>query len=340
MADVRSLPYRLVSEAPTEPVLTVDGAFGAPGLELSHWPGNRTPRDLRHRLSTGSALAFAALPAAERARRTAGLTAVANNHYDTDGLCAAWVVLHPERALGLREPLLHTAACGDFFQLPNEAAFARDVLIQACVDRERSPLAEALRGLDDHARRERASAYVLERLGDWLASGLEDAPLADHRECWLPALERLRADLAALDLAEVHSVGALDLTCFRVESAANRPSAPGRHACFGRTARDRVLCSVATDGGWHHRLVVGTRSWFDLDPAEAPPARFDLEAAVERLEALEPARDAHRWRCDSGPHPSPELWFGGPSHAAFEEHHADLAPSRLDPEAVVAALEA
>ena len=71
-----NLPFRIQTEAGTEPVIAVDGAFDAPGLHLSHWPGNRTPEDLRHELSTGSALRFSALDAAERARRAAGCVAV------------------------------------------------------------------------------------------------------------------------------------------------------------------------------------------------------------------------------------------------------------------------
>ena len=43
------LPVRILldpevsPEDPGEPLLSVDGAWGAPGLNLSHWPGNKTP---------------------------------------------------------------------------------------------------------------------------------------------------------------------------------------------------------------------------------------------------------------------------------------------------------
>ena len=49
------LPVSILEAAPREPVLSVDGTFGAAagGLNLSHWPGNTTPRALRHDLSTG-----------------------------------------------------------------------------------------------------------------------------------------------------------------------------------------------------------------------------------------------------------------------------------------------
>ena len=73
------LPFRIQGDPGSEPVVSVDGAFGAPGLNLSHWPGNTTPPDLRHDLSTGAALAFAALSPEERARRAEGCVAVASS---------------------------------------------------------------------------------------------------------------------------------------------------------------------------------------------------------------------------------------------------------------------
>ena len=76
-----SLPIRIDGGLPNEPVISVDGAWGAPGLNLSHWPGHATPEDFRHDLSTGSALRFAALSDKERERWAAGCTAIQNNHY-------------------------------------------------------------------------------------------------------------------------------------------------------------------------------------------------------------------------------------------------------------------
>lgn len=330
------LPYRLLREAPSEPVLTVDGALGAEGLELSHWPGNRTPVEFRHRLSTGAALAFARLAPAEREARVRGLACVANNHYDTDGLCATWTVLNPERALELAEPLLRTAAAGDFFQVPDEAAFARDIVIQACSDRARSPIAADFEELDDHERLVRASAHVLENLGTWLESDLERGALTALEHLWRPALLRLRADRAELEGARRDERPSIDLTLFEIDAEHDR--LPGRHALFAGTESDRVLLAAHSDSGTRYRLVVGTRSWFDLDPREAPPSRFDLERARDRLSALEPDRGNSGWHCDGGPHPSPELWFGRPGQPAFTEHHELLDLSQLTPNVVLDAL--
>ena len=84
-----NLPYRFQEEPGTEPVLSVDGYFGAPGLNLSHWPGHETPLDLRHDLSTGSALLFARLDEAERARRAEGVILGMENEASTSLSTAA-----------------------------------------------------------------------------------------------------------------------------------------------------------------------------------------------------------------------------------------------------------
>ena len=63
---------RIRTELARRSVDNVAGVFGADGLHLSHWPGNRTPSGLKRDLSTSIALEFARLPADERARLTAG----------------------------------------------------------------------------------------------------------------------------------------------------------------------------------------------------------------------------------------------------------------------------
>lgn len=337
------LPYRLLATAPDGPVVTVDGASGAPGLELSHWPGNRTPEHLRHRLSTGIALRFAMLPPAEREQLAEGCTAVVNNHYDTDGLCAAWAVLNPERARAQAARLVAAAAAGDFMRVPDEHAFCIDALIQAVADPGRSPLPAKLRDADAPARHQAASDYVLEHLGDWLAADLGDAALAEHADRWGPPLERLRADFALLDDERTarRDLDDIDLVAFELPFGTPADALPGRHALFERGGRDRILVSARQRGDTSLlRLVVGTRSWFDLDPAEAPPPRFDLDAVAGRLTELEPGDDSIHWRSEGSQHASPELWFGTEEHTAYAEHHAGLRPTRLDAAAVLAAIDA
>lgn len=326
------LPFRIQTEPGTEAVITVDGAFGAPGLELSHWPGNRTPDELRHALSTGIALAFVALPEARRAELAAGCTAIVTNHYDTDGLCAAWSLLEPAQARARTEKLLAAAEAGDFFRHPSDAAFIVDALVSAYGDPARSPLAPRFEGLSDVERYELCYREGFQRLAGWL-----DGEVEGERELWEPPLEALRADLADLERSSRDDLVHLDLTVWTAGhgQVSRRPGAagtfdPGRHALFGSTRADRALVLGPGKGGTTCRLVINTSSWFDL-PRREPTPRPDLESLAERLERLEDkaGKHEHRWHAQSILGAAPELWFGRPDPDTFAEHSDRLEPSRI-----------
>ena len=78
----------------------------------SHWPGNRTPPELKADLSTGICLSFARAPAEYQQTVLAGAEAVVNDHYDTDGFLSMLAIVRPDvalareffsRTVGLRE---------------------------------------------------------------------------------------------------------------------------------------------------------------------------------------------------------------------------------------------
>lgn len=316
------LPIQILDRPPVDPVLSVDGAFGAPGLNLSHWPGNTTPPDLKRDLSTGIALAFAGLPAAERADLSAGCTALVNNHYDTDGVLAMFAVVRPDEALPRAEAMLAAAAAGDLFQLPSEHAFCIDLVVTHMADPARSPL--DLDGLDDRARHERATAELIERLPTLL-----DGDLEPYAGLWRPELERLRADLALLDRGALDELVHLDLAVWTVPAGGD----PGRHALFGRSDLDRQLVLATDSHGTTARLIIGTKSWFDL-VSERPQPRPDLPALAARLNEA-----ARGWQHQAASGASPELWYGTPGMANYSEHAGVfLDPCALDPLAIKAAV--
>ncbi len=332
------LPIRIVEQRVPERLVSVDGAWGQSGLNLSHWPGNTTPRELKHDLSTGIALNFARLSEARRAELSAGCVGIANNHVDTDGVCALFAVRHPAAALEREAALLAAAWAGDFFRVPDERAFQVDAVITGCFDAERSPWRERLRGLDDRARREAATIELVERL-----PALLDGDLAEHADLWRPALEDLRADRADLALAQRDEIVHLDAAVFTAPTEAKASRArgsvphfdPGRHAVFGTTEADRVLLVGPRGAGATYRLLVNTTSWFEL-PGGPRLARPSLEDLAARLNALESctADDDLAWRTHPTASAAPELWFGLRDAAFFGEHAPWLGVSRLAPSVV------
>lgn len=347
------LPVRFVTEPGTEPVVSVDGAFGAPGLELSHWPGNRTPASLRHDLSTGTALAVARLPEAERAALVRGCTALALNHYDTDGLCALYALLHPERALAHAPLLLAAAEAGDRFRVPSLDGFRLDAALLALADRHRSPLPADVFDLPAAARYTRLAEEGLARIEVALAAGIASLePLYGAAE---RALEADRRDLAgALFDDLVHLDTAVWTAPFGRGStrlaggAGATPFDPGRHASFGATGADRVLALGPGPHGTTARFVIGTGSFFDLVTAPGSP-RPDLAALAATLQRREDtqrgtggtmegrAADGCAWRHQAQEGASPELWYGRAGLPLYGEHAARwLAPSALGAEAIKA----
>jgi len=326
-----NLPVRIVGTPPGEPVISVDGAFDAPGLNLSHWPGNRTPAALRHDLSTGSALAFASLGEDERLRLAPGATAIVNNHYDTDGICALFAVSRPRSALERQAALIAAARCGDFYQVPDEAAFRVDALLTRLADPAVSPLRTELQGLADLERWNLATGHALLDLASIL-----DGDVDPYRDLWEEPLEDLRHDLADLRAAERQEDPALSLTTWtaRGGSGSSRGGTtsfdPGRHALFGSTGFDRVLSLGPGAHGTTARLIFSTRSWFDL-VSERLPQRPDLSALVQTLNECEGTDlgGAVAWRTQDPLGASPELWFGTEFDERFSEHSPALEPSAL-----------
>jgi hypothetical protein len=333
-----NLPLRIQHEPGSEPVISVDGAFAAPGLNLSHWPGNTTPRELKHDLSTGVALNFARLSPVRRAELARGCGAIVNNHYDTDGAAAIFAVLEPELALERAGFLLDVAAAGDFFRLPSERALIVELIVDGLVDVERSPWKDGFRGLSDRERGEHVLRELLPRFPSIL-----DGDVEPYSELWKRELEDARADLRDLAGATRDDVTHLDLCVWTApighgssrERARDSVFDPGRHPLFGSTLADRVLVIGPRGSAATYRFLLSTLSWFDLVSRKMQP-RPGLAVLAERLNDLEgsdPSDDC-AWRAQARNSPSPELWFGQAEHEKFAEHAAVLEPSRLPPSVV------
>ena len=319
------LPLTVVSRRTSERLISVDGAWDQPGLNLSHWPGNATPPALRHDLSTGAALAFARLDPAERARLSEGCAAIANNHFDTDGACAMFAVARPDLALPRAPRLLEAAAAGDFFQVPSERAFRLDAVVTNLADPERSPWSSRWERLDGAEKHALLYRELVERLPSML-----DGDLSDLADLWRPEEEDLRADRASLAAADQVEVVHLDLCMW--EGPRGKAFDPGRHAVFGGTRADRVLLVGRPSAESTYRLLLSTLSWFDLC-SRRPLPRPHLEALARSLNEAEGTDEGASlaWRVTDEGGPSPELWFGTADVERFSERSGALHPSRLAP---------
>jgi hypothetical protein len=311
------------SEPAADPEATI-GCDGLPPAQLclSHWPGNSTPAELRRELSTGIALAFARIPRAEREARFGAFEFVANDHFDTDGLLAAFACLEPEAALAREEILLTAARAGDYWCAPTRRSLAFDAAVSAFTDPARSPLASELAPLAPAGRNALAYAALLERL----PAALEDpwslgAEIADEVAAVEDDLRTLRTQHC------VSWVPTKNLCVLRIPRAVDPRASHEIADC------DRVLELREGDGGTYAELRLSARSWFDL-PKESELPRPDLAAIAARLQERE--RGDGAWRADSPSEPFPKIAFGmlasGPGP---RERGVELRPSTLSPKEIL-----
>jgi len=315
--------------------LLVDGT--AEGYaSLSHWPGNATPVALKRDLSTGIALAFAALNEAERVAFVGTRDVVANNHYDTDGVLSVFAVLHPEQALARRDVLLAAAAAGDFAVWRGPDALAIDLTIMASSSSPGSPVPGLAAAHSDTERWAAAYAYWLDALPELL-----DDPQR-HR-----ALVAAEFDATLAQLERVHAGDDVHVERFPDDDlAVVTTRAELGPVALHEAAGDlhRVLVVHPGADGPRYAFEYRDESWFELvEKRPLPLRRVPLDALRDELDAAERAAggpaDA-RWWCEGLARPVTRLGFGrGEPPAGFfldlGPSFADDAPSKLAPREVV-----
>ena len=159
------------------------------GPNLSHWPGNRTPKRWKADLSTGICLQFARADAARQREFLGEAEVVLNDHYDTDGFCSLLAVLRPDVATAREEVCLAAATTGDFQIFVTDRAFAIDRTILRLAQ-DASPIAAEFAGLSGAEK----SAARYRWLIDHAESLLDDPQVFEP--LWRPELGEIRRQLA------------------------------------------------------------------------------------------------------------------------------------------------
>ena len=185
------------------PAIGCDGLVPGAALDLTHWRGNRTPRNYKADTSTEIALNFVSSPEAENQWADA---VVINNHFDTDGLLSIWVLLDPGAATAHRDLLIAAAVAGDFDEWP---ALERGLWLDAAVRALGS-------GAEDDAM---AYKTILPQLPELIRC------LDDRRDLWGREWDDLQTATAALESGHLRAErrGALGL----MTHAPGQSEAPG-----------------------------------------------------------------------------------------------------------------
>ena len=303
------MEYVAWDELGGRPNIIVDG-YPAEGtvLALSHWRGSGCPEELADDLSTQIAFRYL-----DRPDLRVDADAVSNNHFDEDGLCGIYAVVHPEEALARRERLIQVASAGDFDTFTERDMARVAFALGTMMDEDRSPLGDAF--FSRPYPKVSAALYeeLLIRLPEmvdhpdrfrehWQA---EDAWLAhDEERVGSGAIrieERPEIDLAIVTLPEQESPLALD----------DEVNLLGLHvsAVHNRTRLHRILAMR----GRRYRLRYRYETWVKYVSAPTMP-RVDLAALAEELTARE---DGGKWEFDGVESITPSLRLEGADESAI-----------------------
>lgn len=275
--------------------VSVDG--DAPGrLHLSHWRGNRTPAQFKHMLSTGSCLLFN--KAADRERLLQGITTVTNNHWDADGLCAAFAILQPKLAAEYGPVLLATAMAGDFDHFSSPEGVKINLTINALAKHAYSPVRTGLFGtaLEARAAQYEHGLKLLPTLlanpdlhADWFA-----------REYWtiMQDMRAIREDHVKIKYLEYMDTAVVTTDRVFHTMAVNTATETGR-----------VMSIVELETGeclFEYRYT--TRSWFDYTGPSSLKPRYDWSRTAELMNLLCPSPGG-TWVADDWREPNARLRF-------------------------------
>lgn len=308
--DARFVPW---DTAVREPHIVVDGpATASTALGLSHWRDGQTPTDLAADTSTEIVVRYL-----DSAAGGQPVSSVTNNHYDEDGVLAAFLLLERVTDPALRARAVAAAHAGDFhtWSEPRDAWCA--IALMAMAERATTPFPEVLRALNMRAGSDPSGAItaaIIPRV-----RGLLDDP-ERYRRMWAPRWRTVEADLdlLATGAASITTVSGSNLAVVR------SPHRLDALAVCPQTAAMRIL--HATDDGLisvEHRYETWVRF-----VSRTLPSRVDLAPLLAHLDRRTSAPG--RWRFEGTSAPVARLTFADGAGTPI--------PSGLSADAVVEAL--
>lgn len=283
---MKYVPYTKLTGVPN---VVVDGAAQEDTvLTLSHWPRNCSPAEFRADTSTEMVLSYLTMPGADK-RYAPKVRVVSNNHFDEDGLCAVWAMIHPSLALQWRELLVDVATAGDFSTYRRPQAAKVVFTIRSHAGLHTLPGAEKLQGDDGTGSAQyQALLPLLERF-------LEDTDrYGPYWDAEWSAMLRSKTAMVTGQV-ELYEAPNVDL------AVAQAPEALHPMVLYNQTQRLRVLTALP---GGYYQLRYRYETWVQFASRPVKP-RVDLTPLLPRLQELE--KSPVQWTFDGLSASSPVL---------------------------------
>jgi hypothetical protein len=261
--------------------IIVDGDQCGLGLQLSHWPENTTPAEFKADLSLEIVLRVLDSPGAATALSDVEL--VTNDHYDTDGLLAAWALLNPSEAPRHAAALRAAAEAGDFYEFTSPEAVQFDLVVRAFESPEKSPI--SVRTDESKERRWQAATEAV--FAEMPALLYEPDR---YRSLWEEDYRKLLEKTALLQrgFAEVREWPAERLSVIATKFPLNHFTR--NLACKGH----RILETSDGSEGRTYELHYRQFLWYDI-VSRARSAKHLLLRAAEELNDMESRGASGRW---------------------------------------------
>ncbi len=299
------------------PKISVDGLVPN-ALCLTHWPGNNTPREFR--ADTSTEIVIRLLQSGRFEEVTRSYDVVTNNHFDTDGLLPAWLLLHPGADPGLFPDLVAAARAGDFQWMDDERAAKLNFLVESYGDETVSPLRARFDGVAAHERDQLCYDALLPQLPGILFE------LDRHRALWEREWERWLRSRDEARSARI--VERRDKHLAVVEG----PKRFNPRVLHTLTRMDRLLSIAPYGEGWRYEFRYSKYSWYDVTRPHG--TRNELGPLVDELSAMETAGEG-RWVNDTEVSSASGVTYRTPSRVFFGERPNVFFTSRIPPERAV-----
>ena len=266
-----------------EPNVVVDGSPNdGTVLTLTHWPGYPQPDGFHFDLSAEMAFHYLDAPIDHS---TAGV--VTNNHFDQDGLVGLHALLDPAQSQRHRQLLIDVATAGDFATFRDRRAARASMIIDACADSDRSPIASRLGGSYDEQ-----CVVLYEETIPLLVSMAVDGER--FRDLWAEEDERLTESeqMIATGVVTIEEVPEIDLA---VVTIPDHETSRRGHRFAGESFEGVHPMALHKATSCFRLLVVHGRRYQYVDRYETwvqyrsrrPLARVDMRPLAERLNECE-----------------------------------------------------
>lgn len=241
---------KLLTEEQRAKTIAVDGAFRAK-LQLSHWPGNESPPELK--ADTSTEMAFNLLESGQLSEYLNGIEIVSNDHFDADGLLACFVLLYPEKAKPHKKLLIDVAATGDFREFTSEDALKIECVIRNIEDPEKTVIQGAF--CDPDFKRIVQELYVksFHKLPELILN------IDDYENIWKDDFRWYQTSEASFEAQNSVFSNYGDCNLSVIESSSQLHPV----VKFNKAEFDIVLSVVKAESGHLYELEYKPHTWFE-----------------------------------------------------------------------------